>query len=235
MIQIGVIARTAGYNLIEINASDERTAKVLKQRVKDVVQGNCINDNKPNLLLVDEIDGADASFVSVLVSMHEKKTPIVCVCNDLYAQVLRPLRAIAECVAVPLQPIHSLVARLHEICRLENVKTDTFALMTLAELTDGDIRSCLNTLQFLSRQGHINADLVKSCNACKDMQHSLFSIWNKIFSIQLSLDSLIHFIDSRSDDYDKIIDGCWENYILYKGSSVSQASFASNSGKSRFN
>lgn len=35
------------------------------------------------------------------------------------------------------------------VCRYEGVNVSTEVLGTLAELTDNDIRSCLNTLQFL--------------------------------------------------------------------------------------
>ena len=40
-----------------------------------------------------------------------------------------------------------LIARLKDICRQEGLQADMKALVALIELTDADIRSCLNTLQ----------------------------------------------------------------------------------------
>ena len=40
-----------------------------------------------------------------------------------------------------------LVARLKEICREEGLQADMKAMVALIEMTDADIRSCLNTLQ----------------------------------------------------------------------------------------
>lgn len=54
-----VIARHCGYRVVEINASDDRTAGSLTQRIHDAVQmQSVIGEKKPNLVIVDEIDGA---------------------------------------------------------------------------------------------------------------------------------------------------------------------------------
>jgi chromosome transmission fidelity protein 18 len=46
--------------------------------------------------------------------------PIICICNDLYAPALRPLREAAEVVEVlPPQP-RMLQARLREVCNRED-------------------------------------------------------------------------------------------------------------------
>jgi chromosome transmission fidelity protein 18 len=45
-----------------------------------------------------------------------------------------------------------LAARLTAICARQRIQTDARALMALCELADNDIRSCLNTLQFMQAQ-----------------------------------------------------------------------------------
>ncbi len=66
------------------------------------IKGNVSDKNfKPNLLVIDEIDGAPQSSVQVLVNEineNSKKTktkegptllrPIICICNDLYKTFL---------------------------------------------------------------------------------------------------------------------------------------------------
>ncbi|KAF5839559.1 P-loop containing nucleoside triphosphate hydrolase protein [Dunaliella salina] len=54
-----VVARHCGYQPHEINASDDRTATALTQRVTDAVQMKpVLGSRKPNLVVIDEIDGA---------------------------------------------------------------------------------------------------------------------------------------------------------------------------------
>ena len=58
-----VAAKHAGYRVVEINASDDRNAETLKRRVTDACQmrsvvGGGAGANKPNCVVIDEIDGA---------------------------------------------------------------------------------------------------------------------------------------------------------------------------------
>jgi chromosome transmission fidelity protein 18 len=73
--------------------------------------------------------------------------PIICICNDVYAPVLRPLRMIAHHIPFRKVPNLNVARRLQEISQSEGLDTDLRALSLLAEMTDGDLRSCLNTLQ----------------------------------------------------------------------------------------
>lgn len=56
-------------------------------------------------------------------------------------------------------------------------------LIVLCDKTSNDIRSCLNTLQFLSRRANkITVKLVAELNVGqKDMEKSIFTIMNEIF------------------------------------------------------
>lgn len=51
-----VVARHAGYRVYEINASDDRTAPVLRQRITEAMEGNTLlADKRPNLIVLDEV------------------------------------------------------------------------------------------------------------------------------------------------------------------------------------
>lgn len=180
-----VIATQAGYRVSEINASDDRSAKVVHDRIRQSLESTTItslgslSSSKPTCLVIDEIDGAaggDAGFIKTLVklvmdgsktnkanysstngsggSKKQKKDampplqrPIICICNDLYVPALRPLRAIARIVRFHPPTNGMLVKRLRDICDKEQLKTDHKGLTTLVEVAEGDMRSCLNTLQ----------------------------------------------------------------------------------------
>ena len=54
-----VAAKHAGYRVVEVNASDDRSADALRSKVTDAVQMQpVIGDKRPNLVVIDEIDGA---------------------------------------------------------------------------------------------------------------------------------------------------------------------------------
>ncbi|KAF9438709.1 hypothetical protein BGZ76_005654 [Entomortierella beljakovae] len=231
-----VIAKQAGYNVIEVNASDDRTGQSVKGKIESVLDNqSIIGNNKPSLLIIDEIDGVSSSggehsFIKLLVDIatveaatkedkakaagkkSKKGTkkplmrPIICICNDQYAPALRPLRVIAQIYQFKKPSIRGIVTRLQQICEIEKIPSDTRAFGALYEMTEGDMRSCLNTLQFIkgkirasglsaldsaptriggggNTQGHgltLEA-LSKASVGHKDLNKSLFSVWEELF------------------------------------------------------
>ncbi|KAM5538065.1 hypothetical protein V8D89_008262 [Ganoderma adspersum] len=174
-----VVAQHAGYNVFEINASDARSADVVDERIRPALEsGAMIGSSRPNLVVIDEIDGAtggsDSSggFVSKLIQLtydrpykkgraggggrkdeqqHARPLlrPIICICNDLYASSLTKLRQHARIVRFARPHDTHVVRRLREICEREGLKADARALATLVGVAQGDFRGCLNTLQML--------------------------------------------------------------------------------------
>lgn len=64
-----------------------------------------------------------------------------------YAPVLRPLRPLAKLVRFsPVMP-NAVVGRLRTICDAESLSADNKSLTALATAAEGDLRTCLNTLQ----------------------------------------------------------------------------------------
>ncbi|ONI20120.1 hypothetical protein PRUPE_3G316000 [Prunus persica] len=156
--------------------------------------------------------------------------PVICICNDLYAPALRPLRRVAK-VHVFVQPtVSRVVSRLKYICTKEEMKTSSIALTALAGYTECDIRSCLNTLQFLNKKKEtLNAWGIDSqVVGRKDLSRSVFDVWKEIFQkrktkmdrrtnrscgiMSNEFDSL-HALISNCGDYDLIADGLHENFL----------------------
>jgi len=52
----------AGYNIREMNASDDRSVEVFRKVLDDTTQSRSeiFQDGRPNCLVIDEIDGAPA-------------------------------------------------------------------------------------------------------------------------------------------------------------------------------
>jgi chromosome transmission fidelity protein 18 len=70
-----VLARQAGYQVHEVNASDDRTGKVVEERIRNALEsrslsgpgGMGVSGNKPTCVVVDEVDGAGGGGESVSV------------------------------------------------------------------------------------------------------------------------------------------------------------------------
>lgn len=66
-----VIANQAGYDVLEINASDERSASTVKDRIGSAVSSYRLSQsNKPVCIVADEIEGAaESGFIKALVDL----------------------------------------------------------------------------------------------------------------------------------------------------------------------
>ncbi|KAL5961936.1 hypothetical protein TSMEX_010249 [Taenia solium] len=172
-----LLARHAGYQTVEINASDDRNPIAMRELLEAVVSSQAsLNASggremlKPSCLIIDEIDGALPAAVEILAEaagaplVRERRRsgkksivlrrPVICICNDLYAPSLRSLRASgASCYILRLPPIDSnrLVDRLDSIAKAEGLAVDKRFLAALVESSGCDIRSCLNILQIVSQ------------------------------------------------------------------------------------
>lgn len=75
-------------------------------------------------------------------------------CRSRYAPVLRPLRPLAKIIRFTPPTSAMLVKRLRTICDAEDLSTETKHISLLVETAEGDLRSCLNTLQVRARFSH---------------------------------------------------------------------------------
>ncbi|CAL8330878.1 unnamed protein product [Lota lota] len=256
-----VIAKHAGYNVVEINASDDRSAEVFQRRIDTATQMKSVlgTNQRPNCLIIDEIDGAPTAAINILLATLNRKDghggeeggestkkkkkkegvllrPIICICNDLYAPALRPLRQQAFLLAFPQTQPSRLTQRLAEISRVQGMKADTGTLMALCEKTDNDIRSCINTLQFLHGRGQrmVDTRTVQSVAVGqKDQSKGLFHLWQETFQLpRLKRKRVgpgfeegpgegggaqrfqhILLLASSSGEYEKVSQGLYDNYL----------------------
>ena len=111
--------------------------------------------------------------------------PIICICNDLWAPILRPLLGVAQSCVVRPPPYQALSKRLCEISEWEGLHSDLRAMMALCEMTQGDMRSCINTLQFIKRKTNklTKESLMEVDIGSKDFSKNLFKLWSDIFTI----------------------------------------------------
>ncbi|KAJ7074182.1 P-loop containing nucleoside triphosphate hydrolase protein [Mycena amicta] len=205
-----VVARQAGYEVMEINASDARSGSVVDDRIRPALEsGRAVGSTKPVLLVIDEIDGATGSgdnsstFIHKLIQLTQDKggkkgrgkkkdsngkrpilRPIICICNDQNAAALTKLRAASLQVRFSRPADIHTVRRLREVCAVEDLKADNRALTTLVGIARGDLRACLNTLQFIkSRHQDVTEGVIRRATVgMKEAETSLISVLNSLFT-----------------------------------------------------
>ncbi|KAI6127764.1 P-loop containing nucleoside triphosphate hydrolase protein [Pisolithus croceorrhizus] len=203
-----VVAAHAGYEVMEINASDARSAQIIDERIRPTLEaGSTVGSSKPVLLVIDEIDGAtggsdnSTGFVQKLVSLtfnrpnkrgknRNKKNsrpllrPIICICNDPNSHSLAALRPHARQVRYMRPADVHTVRRLREICELEGLSANARALSVLVSIAKGDLRGCLNTLQFIkSRNEDVTEPLIRRATAgMKEGDSTMTTVLKEIFA-----------------------------------------------------
>lgn len=236
-----ILAKQAGYDVVEINASDERSGPQVRTKIQNSMNNHrVIGSGKPVCIVADEIEGAaESGFIRVLLNMIESDSralnqrqqhqqqksskkkkknspklmqrPIIAICNDLYAPSLRELRNHAEVVTYTNISNHTMVNRLRDICRIEKINLDTSELKEISETTQGDLRSSLNILQFGITR---NPD---GSVAKKDLNKNWSALANRVFkrdnTVSKDIDAkcVIREIDGYGE-YDKLMNGCFSLY-----------------------
>lgn len=233
-----IVAKHAGYNVVEVNASDERSVDTFKRILENATQMTSVIDKekRPNCIIFDEIDGAPTPSIDFLikfvngehVTKNKKnknkkpfilKRPIICICNDVYVPALRALRKIAFVIHFPLTSTLRLSERLCEIARKQRIKTDMGTMIALSEKTENDIRTCLSILHFFKSQNTslTLSDVHDTSIGEKDMFKGLFAVWNDIFTISGTSrkDRMANILKTvRSfGDYERLMNGVFENYL----------------------
>ncbi|KAI7949777.1 hypothetical protein MJO28_008598 [Puccinia striiformis f. sp. tritici] len=195
-----VLAIQAGYQVIEINASDDRSSKTVTDQIKSGLEsrtldagakfggGLSLKSDRPTCIIIDEIDGAaaggggnESGFVKALVKLVIEGSSNLPKFKSKGKNLdQRPLLRLIICICN--------VERLQSICKSENLVADLNNLNYLVKLASGDLRSCLNTLQFISIQSHTLTDqIIKSAveAAVEDSGSSIQNVLTNLFRIPI--------------------------------------------------
>ncbi|XP_015177515.1 PREDICTED: chromosome transmission fidelity protein 18 homolog [Polistes dominula] len=233
-------AKHVGYNIIEVNASDERGPDAFRQILRSSTQMKAVlgKDPRPNCLILDEIDGAPTASIEELIRFVQGKSsskgkknklktdkegescqrPIICICNELYTPSLRSLRNVSLVISVPSVSTTRIVQRLMEIAQKEKLKISQNDLLKLVENCDCDIRSCLGTLQYM---GNVNIKHNVSIGL-KDSRKGLFDTWKEILKVPFTKLGILSTRDRmhkvlkivQSGDNEKLVQGIFHNYPI---------------------
>mmetsp|Transcript_10128 Transcript_10128/g.18967 ORF Transcript_10128/g.18967 Transcript_10128/m.18967 type:complete len:839 (-) Transcript_10128:924-3440(-) len=161
-----LVAKEAGRQVLEMNASDARSKKTLQTSLGDVTGSQVLSFDVPSkkgsvkkrCIIMDEVDGmgaGDHSGMSELISMIKStRVPIICICNDRQSPKVRTLSS--YCLDLKYRrPVKSVIARRAvEIGKAEGMVIEYNAAEAIAESCGNDIRQVLNCLQMWSNKRH---------------------------------------------------------------------------------
>eukprot|EP00166_Cyanidium_caldarium_P001554 ctg_178.g136 len=165
-----VLARHAGFEPMHVNASEERTAQSLEWQVREALTARSLRSGRRHVILLDEADGLasqgsggggggdHAGTLATWMRLAERLRagPVLCIANDEYARVLRPLRSSQVPVFRYQKPAAArLTQRLHDIAAAEGLDATDADLELLSQVSEGDIRAALNCMQFLRSVGGV--------------------------------------------------------------------------------
>ena len=167
-----LIAQKKGYEVFEMNASDQRKKKTIENTVGFLRDSNIIdlnvfnkkkndsNEVKKHIIIMDEIDGLAGNqdkggTTAIIDSLKKTKVPIICIANDKYSTKLKSL--VRSVYDIPFQKPNKnqIKNRLKIICNAEGILYEDNALEALIETVGNDIRQCLTFLEMLGRKKFI--------------------------------------------------------------------------------
>ena len=152
---------------LELNASDERGIKMVRERVKEFaavfkIRISESDERKFRIIILDEADEMTSEAQTALRRIIEdssETTRFVIICNYL-SQIIEPIQS--RCAIFRFKRIEKEIIEnyLKLLCKKEEIKYDDKAISQIFESTNGDLRHSINILQTASVMGSITVSNV---------------------------------------------------------------------------
>ena len=221
------LANDMGWETVELNASDQRTADVIERFAGRAANNATLagsaggggarggDTDSRQLVILDEADNihgtydrGGASAITKLVK--ESGQPIVLIANEFY-EMSRGLRNACEDIEFRDVSSRSIVPVLRDICRREDIEYESDALDAIADTNDGDLRGAIKDLQAAAegRDAITAEDVVTSG---RDRAMDLFPFLDAVLKEESAEEALqsAYRVDETPDDLTKWL----ENNLL---------------------
>lgn len=237
-----LVAKELSYDVVEFNASDTRSKKLLHEEVSQLLSttslaGYFINGSAPtrkHVLLMDEVDGMagneDRGGIQELINLIKKSSvPIICMCNDRNHQKIRSLVNYCYDLRFAKPRMEQIRGAMMSICFKEGLKIPADALAQVITGAGNDIRQVLNHLSmWTADEKNLSADKAeKEANAAKkDTVMGPWEVCRKVFSkedhktMSVADKSRLFFFDYSlaplfvQENYLQVVPHCPENEKL---------------------
>ncbi|KAK3087946.1 hypothetical protein FSP39_012701 [Pinctada imbricata] len=194
-----LVCKEAGFSYVELNASDTRSKKSLKEVVSqslsnttmvDYIDGSAMQTNgKKHCLLMDEVDGMagneDRGGINELVQLVKAThIPIICMCNDRNHQKMRTLSNYCFDLRFQKPRMEQIKGAMMSIAYKEGLKIPPPALNEIILGANQDIRQVIHNLSmWTAADKAITYEQAKkdSNSAKKDFKLGPFDVCRKVF------------------------------------------------------
>lgn len=194
-----LVCQEAGFSFVELNASDTRNAKSLKEVVAQSVGNTSIVDylasgestthGHKHCLVMDEVDGMsgneDRGGVQELVNIIKAtRIPIITMCNDRNHPKMRTLSNYCFDLRFQRPRVEQIKAAVMSIAYKEGLTIPPPAVNEIIIAANQDIRQVIHNLSLWTAASKaVTYDLIKSDaqNSKKDMKLGPFDVCRKVF------------------------------------------------------
>ncbi|MES3162425.1 MAG: replication factor C large subunit [Halorubrum sp.] len=217
------LASDMGWETVELNASDQRTADVIERFAGRAARNATLGGSavgggasgadtaSRQLVILDEADNihgnydrGGASAITDLVK--ESGQPIVLIANEFY-DISRGLRNACQDIEFRDVSARSIVPVLRDVCRKEGIEFDSDALQQIAERNRGDLRGAINDLQ-AACEGRSAITVEDVVTADRDKAMGIFPFLDAVLKEESAEESLrsAYAVDETPDDLTKWIE-----------------------------
>ncbi|XP_044268822.1 replication factor C subunit 1 [Tribolium madens] len=157
-----LVAKDLGLDIVEFNASDTRSKKLLHEEVSQLLSTKTIAGfatgnatvHRNRVLLMDEVDGMagneDRGGIQELIQLiKNSNVPIICMCNDRNHQKIRSLVNYCYDLKFTKPKLEQIKGSMMSICCKEGIDISSQALTEIIVGTGCDVRQTLNHLALL--------------------------------------------------------------------------------------
>lgn len=189
-----LVAKHLGFDIIEFNASDTRSKKLLQSQVSELLSNKTLhgyfNGNNEKLtqkqvLLMDEVDGMagneDRGGMQELITLIKNTSvPIICMCNDRSHQKMRTLTTYCFDLSYGRPRVEQIKGAILSICFKEKVKISPKTIEEIVLATNNDVRQSLNSISLIAAKADLGG--VRNDNGRKDLKMGPWEVVRKVFS-----------------------------------------------------
>lgn len=158
-----IIFNEYNYDVLEFNASDQRTKKMIKNRLGCIGKYSVVNYKEVGLIM-DEIDGITGGdknsineFINIIIGKNNKfKFPVICTCNSIKDKKLNTLlrKSLVILIKKPTKP--DLTLLLDKIIIEKNISITNKDKKIIIQNSNNDYRSLItNIYQYSLKSGTI--------------------------------------------------------------------------------
>lgn len=155
----------AGRNVLRLNASDDRGINVIRNDIKTFASLLPDGGAKFKVILLDEADMMTSDAQHALRQIMERfsqTTRFILICN-YSSKIIDPIQSRCALFRFRTIPKDIVIDRLRIIAKTKNLKITETAFESLYEVSEGDLRRAINTLQAAAAlDGTITEDVIYS-------------------------------------------------------------------------